>query len=226
MTNCLKKCLLLACFFICPFASLFSTAGKIDLAPTFLHLDVLESGKTVNKMDMAGGKLDIAYSIYKGLILKPSALLAISDDGNLATISFGIGYYFPVTEKISVSPTVGYGYNYISTYIDLVDFGLKDLKETFHSYGPYVGVELYYKIKEDFRVVGSIQYSWSRTHTLIEHLVNSKDHSQGFNYALMVEKDLTKNFSTNIGIGYNLSLSKEKHGLRGYGVKWGFVYWF
>jgi long-subunit fatty acid transport protein len=79
-------------------------------------------------------------------------------------------------------------------------------------------------------VMATYQYAWSRTHTKLTHehnkLVSEKSHSCGPNYTLGVEYYVDDHWAINCGIGYNISLSKEKHGLRGKGAKLGVAYYF
>lgn len=46
--------------------------GKIDVGPTLLDIDILESGKTIQTLHMTGGKADATVLIYQGLCIKPS----------------------------------------------------------------------------------------------------------------------------------------------------------
>ncbi len=70
------------------------------------------------------------------------------------------------------------------------------------------------------------QYVWSRTITRIKGFKDTKSSPKGSNYSVMIESDINEKWSVNLGAAYNTSLTKEKHGLRGYGVRWGFAYWF
>jgi hypothetical protein len=202
--------------------------GKLDMGPAFVHIDILESGHTVKRMDMWAGRADFSYELCQGLYVKPSILYSHGDaaKGGLFSASAGLAYYVPCYEWLAVAPTAGIGYCHLWTKIDLPQYMLTDLQERFKSLSPYVGIDLYITLCEGWRLVGSYQYSWSRTHTTIEKVAKSKSHSQGPVYAAMVECDLSSQWSVNLGVAYNISLSKEKHGLRGSGIKAGVAYWF
>jgi outer membrane scaffolding protein for murein synthesis (MipA/OmpV family) len=100
------------------------------------------------------------------------------------------------------------------------------LTEKFRSISPYLSIEGSYTFTKGWRVVGTIQYSYSRTHTIVKPLVDDKSHSEGFSYSAMIEHDLTQQWSVNLGGAYNLSLTKEKHGMRIWGFKLGIARWF
>ena len=57
-------------------------------------------------------------------------------------------------------------------------------------------------------------------------IVNDKSHSDGPNYSLGIDYSLSKHWSVMLGFGYNITLSKEKHGIRGKGAKLGLSYYF
>ena len=54
----------------------------------------------------------------------------------------------------------------------------------------------------------------------------TKSKPKGSNYGVMIEHDLNDRWSINLGGAYNTSLTKEKHGIRGYGGRLGCAYWF
>lgn len=204
---------------------LADSKAKIDAGPAFVHLDILESGKTIDRMDMPAIRADASYMFENGIALKPTVLYG-SNKGSLFTIGASIGQYIPLNDEWSFLPNVGIAYGYVRTSVDFPVFGLHGLKERFRSISPFLGLDAYYAINPTFRVCGSFQYSWSRTHTEIQHLGKSKSHCQGPNYSLLVEKDINPSWSINIGMGYNISLTKEKHGLRGTGIKLGLAHWY
>ncbi len=199
--------------------------GRLDAGPTYAHIDVLESGKTIHRMDMPAVKGEAAINFYKGFCLKPNFIYG-SNNGSLFNAGIGLGYYIPLTEYVCITPTVGWAYADIRTHIDLPMFGLFHVKERFRSYAPYLSLELTIKFTKCWRMTALYQYSWCRTHTTINHLVSNKSHSDGPNYGLMIERDINEDWSIYVGGAYNISLSKEKHGLRAYGAKIGIVRWF
>lgn len=205
------------------------TKGKLDVGPAFLHVDILESGHTVKRMDMWGVRADFSYYLYKGLYIKPVVLYGNggSAKGGLFSGSLGLGYYIPLAEKFSISPSAGFTYSHLWTKIDVAPLQLTDLRERFKSWAPYAAIDFYFSLRPDSRVCIGVQYAWSWTKTSIQHLVNNdKSHSEGFAYSILLEHDLNQQWSINLGAAYNLTLTKEKHGLRGTGFKAGVVRWF
>lgn len=208
------------------------TVGKIDVGPAFLHIDVLEHNKTVKRMDMWGVRADFSYFLYKGLYIKPIVLYGDGGaaKGGIFSGSCGFGYCIPLHPCFTVSPSVGATYSHLWTKINLpipdTPIILKDIREHFKSWAPYVCLDLYYTFIPTWRLCAGIQYSWSKTKTTLVHVTKQKSKSEGFAYSLMLEHDLSDQWSVNIGAAYNLSLTKEKHGLRGTGIKAGITRWF
>lgn len=201
--------------------------GKIDAGPAYLHIDILESGHTVKKLDMIGFKADGAVLITNGLYLKPNVLFGGGQgQGTLFSGSLGLVQCVPFKERWLFSPGAGFTFTNLTTTTNIPALDLHHLRERFRSIAPYLSLEATFKICQGLRISAAIQYSWSRTHTKIAHLFKSKSHSKGPNYGLLLERDFNDEWSINLGFGYNISLSKEKHGLRGYGAKIGIVRWF
>lgn len=202
--------------------------GKIDLGPTLLSVDVLQSGKTEETLHMKGLKGDFTLLFYQGLYIKPGFLTAWGD-GELTSGGFSVGYYIPVTKKLKLMPNVGVTFGYLRTRVDLEiaeGIELTDLKERFRSSSPYIGMEFSYSITSKWTLMGLYQYAWSHTHTKIKPLVSDKSHSCGPNYSLGLEYSVDDHWAVNLGLGYNITLSKEKHGIRGKGAKIGLAYYF
>lgn len=219
--------------------------GKVDAGAAFVHIDVLQSGHTDHTMDLAAFKGDATILLFEGygIALKPTVLVGGSDDGNIFSGGVGLAHCTPIYEGFMLTPSVGVMFTDLKTEIDLpVEFmgleigKIKNIREKFRSISPYVGLDATYTFCKNWRVCLMVQYSWSRTHTTFKkkHVPfdlpeiddKSKSHSQGFNYGAMLEYDLCKQWTVQVGAAYNLSLSKEKHGLRGYGFKLGAAYWF
>lgn len=199
--------------------------GKIDVGPTIMNIDVLESGKTIETLHMKGVKGDANFLLYEGLYVKPSILWG-KGHGELTSGSLSVGYYLPITKKFKILPNVGITWSYLRTTVDIEPLMMFDLKERFRSASPFIGMELCYSITEKWTVMAIYQYAWSRTHTKIAKIVSDHSHSCGPNYSLGVDYSINKNWSVTFGVGYNIMLSKEKHGLRGYGAKLGAAYYF
>jgi len=205
--------------------------GRVDIGYAWIDIDVIESGHTVDKMHVNAVKGDATISLYKGFCVKPGFVWG-TGDGDIESFTLGFGQYIPVAEnicflaKFSVLPYAGIGYTRIHTHIDLEQFGLFDLKEQFHSWTPYIGIDLNFKLNDKFTLFGIVQYGWSRTHTKVGDFPKDKSHSEGFNYALVLEYNVYKNWCISLGGGYNLGLTKEKHGFRIKGAKLGLAYYF
>lgn len=200
--------------------------GKIDLAAAYVHIDVLESGKTVHSMDLPGVKVDATILIKNGICVKPTVLYA-EGNGSVCTAGIGLGQCIPMfNNRLTLTPYAGCNFTSIRTHTNIPLLGLKHLKERFRSISPFIALEASYNITDYFRIGGFVQYAWSRTHTLIKRFPNDRSHSEGPNYGVMVEYDITKKWSINVGAGYNLTLTKEKHGIRGAGGKVGVARWF
>lgn len=195
--------------------------GKVDVGLAYVHLDVLESGHTVKRIDKIAFKGDAHLRVYKGIVLKPTVLF--SDD--IFAGGIAIGHCTPVHRYLTLTPNIGVSASHITTRIDIPFYGFENLSENFRSRSFFVGLDYTINISSCWRICGIYQYVWSRTYTRIEGLLNSKGHSKGSNYGLMLETDINDYWSVNIGGAYNISLSKEKHGIRGAGAKIGIVYW-
>lgn len=203
--------------------------GKFDLSPAFIHLDILESGRTVKRMDMMGVRADFSYYLYKGLYIKPTFLYGHGGaaKGGIFTGSLGLGCCLPVCEHLLISSSVGINYGHIWTKINVAALQLENLRENFKSWAPFIGCDFHYTFVPSWRICVGVQYAWSRTKTSIQHLVkNDKSDSKGFAYSALLEHDINDQWSWNVGAAYNLSLTKEKHGIRGTGIKAGIVRWF
>ncbi len=216
--------------------------GKAEISPAYIHIDVLESNKTVHRMDLGAIKGDVNWRFWGPLLVKPTFLYGKGRGKDEAIqAGAGLGLCLPFREKWYFTPTVGVNWGWIKTGLEvdipvpipnpppsmppfvLVPF---KLTEKFRSISPYVSFEASYTITKGWRVVGCIQYSYSRTHTIIKPFVHDKSHSEGFSYSGMIEHDLNEKWSINIGAAYNLSLTKEKHGMRLWGCKLGIARWF
>jgi hypothetical protein len=202
--------------------------GKFEVAPTFIHIDVLEQRNTVKKINMGALRSEGNFIISKGWVLKPLVLYGKGDNGELTTASIGFGRCIPLGKRFLLTPSVGTTYTCLNTSFTFEHeiFGPLEFKESFHSVSPYIGLELNYRIKPNLRLGASVQYAWSRSKTKIKHLLTHKGNSEGPNYSALLEYDFNQKWSINVGFAYNESLSKEKDGLRGYGAKLGFVRWF
>lgn len=212
--------------------------GKIDLGPAYAHVDILYKGRTQHKMDLGGVKGDMYYRVWSGLVVKPSFLYAHGNKNDrILTGGVGVGFCMPFKQCFCFTPVVGINWGNLETKVEYAfalpnpETGLYekftvDLKQKFRSSSPYLGLEFSYTFIPTWRIVGNYQYSWSRTRTSIQGQETFKGNSKGSSYTAMIEHDITKQWSINLGGAYNCSLSKEKHGIRAYGFKLGLGYWF
>lgn len=202
--------------------------GKADLGVIALKVDMINSGKKTESLDMMGIRGDATILFYKGFCVKPVFIFARdSGHGRLASGSIALGHYVPLSKQICLLPSVGVSTSEIRSMLKYEMFGINfKHKEKFNAISPFVGIDLVYSINDDWVITGVAQYAWARTHTHIEKIVRSKGHSQGPNLGLLVDYYLNKEWSINAGLGYNSSLSKEKHGSRIFGGKVGVAYWF
>jgi hypothetical protein len=202
--------------------------GKVDLGVIALKVDMINSGKTTKSLNMVGIRGDAAILFYKGFCVKPVFIFGRdSGSGRLASGSIAFGHYVPLNKQICLLPSFGISASEIKSTLKYENFGMNfKHKEKFKAVSPLVGVDVVYSINDDWIITGVFQYAWARTHTHIEGLVRSKGRSQGSNLGLLVDYYLNKQWSINAGLGYNSSLSKEKHGSRILGGKVGLAYWF
>lgn len=210
--------------------------GKIEFAPTYVHIDFLQKGHTHHTADYAAIRGDFGYRIWQGLLLRPVVMYGVGKgDNEILTGGIGVGFCLPFVlvpkgTKFTVTPLLGVNWGYIRGSFEqdnpmLHGHKLK-IKERFRSRSPYVGIEVCWTICKGWRFVGSYQYAWSRTHNKITFLENAKSSSNGNVYSGMLEHDFNDCFSMNLGAAYNDSLSHERDGVRGWGMKLGFAYWY
>lgn len=197
--------------------------GKVDVGPTYIHLDLLQSGKTFKRIDMGGVKADATILVWKGVCLKPTLLYG-NGHGEIFSGGVALGHYTPIGEKCSLTPSFGCIYTQLDTHIK--PFPGFHPYYRFYSVSPYLSIDASWCFAKGWRVVGVYQYSWSGTLTKIQSLPNDRSHSEGSNYGLMLEADINDSWSINIGAAYNLGLTKEKHGLRAYGGRIAIAYWW
>jgi hypothetical protein len=245
MTHFLKKLSLFSLIFSFPLFAQeeccdeeIPCVGKIDIGAAFIHVDLLKSGVTRHRMDLGGIKAEFNYRFWKCLILKPSFLYGQARrKDRVVNGGVGLGFYIPVAKGLTVTPSFGCIWGNLRTnYKAEVEVEVPGVptpvsvsvpvKEKFYSSSPYLALELSYTFIPTWRVVFTYQYSWSHTRTTIKPLLKEKSHSQGSNYSAMLEHDFNQHWSINAAAAYNVSLTKEKHGLRAYGCKVGVAYWF
>lgn len=211
-------------------ASADQCGGKIDIGPVYVHLDVLQNGKTIKRLDMGGFKVNGTIMLKEGygFCLKPDLIYA-AGEGELFAGALGFGHLFPVHPNLCITPSVGFNVSSMRTSYDFYHPQLQRIipvRERFHSTAPYVAIDANYTVWKGLRVCGSFQYSWSRTHTWLKKIGTFKSSSKGASYAAMIEQDFNDKWSLHLGAAYNVSLSHEKHGLRGYGFKLGIAHWY
>lgn len=219
----------LLCLFAFTYSLYAGCCGKVDLGATIIDLDILKSGHTEETLHMKGLKGDATIQIIGGVVLKPGFIWG-QGHGELASASIGIGHCTPIFKGFMLIPSAGVIFSYVRTKVDVEvpEFGItfEDQKERFRSISPYAALEFCYTFLEKWTLMGAYQYSWSRTHTKIGKIVSETSHCCGPNYSLGLEYCIDEHWAVNLGAGYNISLSKEKHGIRGKGIKLGVAYYF
>ncbi len=237
--SCILCCLgTFMCMAFCGTAQAEDCIGKIEAGPTYLHLDILESGKTIKKVNMPAIRIDGSGMVWKGICVKPSFLYG--GKGNTQTLSCGLGaglVYKPI-ECLCITPSIGCSYAQFRTTLrvnvpenvrialNLPENMRVDVREKFYSISPYGSIDITYTIVKGLRICGIFQYVWSDTHTTIKGSGSTTSHPKGQNYALILEKDINERWSINIAGAYNDSLTKEKHGVRAYGARIAAAYWY
>lgn len=199
--------------------------GKVEAGPALLRIDVIDGGKTVRKLDVEALRIDGSYRFYKALVIKPTILLG-KRDALIETFSLGLGACLPWREKFIFTPVIGYSTTCFRSHVDFPQLNLFHLRERFRSNSIFTGIDVTWTFAPKWRIGAAFQYAWARTYTTINPIFKGKSSSSGPNYAAQIERDINDNWSINLGAGYNTSLSHEKQGLRGKGVKLGIVYWF
>lgn len=224
----MKKALLLVLSFLSICSLEAKGIGKGEYAPAYVHVDMLQYGNTVKRVNMFGSRLDLGYVTENGWYAKSSAIYAKHPNCRLETLGVSFGRTLPIGEKIFVTPYAGIGYVRVESTIsiDFPPFGVLLVSDVFQGLAPHIGVEGTYNFRLDWRVSGSIQYAWTRDRTKIRDKDQPKRHSQGFAFAAQIEHDLNKKWSVNLGAGINESFSHEKSGTRMSGIKLGFARWF
>lgn len=218
-----------------------SAHGRVDAGPVYVHLDVLESGKTIDKLDMEGFRADGNFQIYSGFVLKPAFAIA-GGRGDYYSGTLALGFYVPMgqltpfLEGLCFLPHVGWTGSRLKTHVDLpvpqVAVVIPGVLEIFRSSTEFVGLETTYQLLSNVSVSCSVIYGWSNTVTTLQKettvLGNFRQKfpssSKGWSYSAMVDYQFTQHWSVNIAGVYNLMLSKENHGIRATGVRLGLGY--
>lgn len=226
---------LLACFSL-------SAHGRVDAGPVYVHLDVLEHGKTIDKLDMEGFRADGNFQIYSGLVFKPAFAIA-GGRGEYYSGTLALGFYLPMKDLtpfldgLSFMPQAGWTGSRLKTHINLPipQFGIviPGVLEIFRSSTEFVGLEATYQLLSNVSISGSVIYGWSNTTTTLQKefpdtsqnlRVKAPSSSKGWSYSAMVDYQFTTHWSVNVAGVYNLMLSKENHGIRASGVRLGLGY--
>lgn len=210
-------------FFAIVFFTSLDAAGKIDAGPVYINVDVIDNGSVVDSLDLWGVRADNTGQIIHGLVYKFGISFA-GGDGDYLFLSGGLGYYIPICKGWVLIPHAGISYSHLKYPIDIPAFALYHVSQKFTSHTPYIGFDLSYEITPCWIVTGSFLYGFSQTKTKTGDLFTFKGESKGPSYALMVEYCMTQCASVHIAGAYNLTRSKEKHGIKGAGVRIGMGY--
>ncbi len=222
----IRRCLLgLACL-MCPGAAA-EASGKIDVGPIYVNMRVLMNGHTQDRLDMYGARADATLQVcpdhnyLEGLVVKPTITYA-DGKGTFFATGIGLGQYIPITETISITPSFGFAYSNLQTWVDYPFYGR--LRQTTRAWVPYLSLDATYSPSECWMISGCIQYGWAHTRTNIHSLASSEGRSSGASYSLMVDYYITECWSVNAAWAYNEQLTHELHGTRASGGRLGLGY--
>lgn len=206
--------------------------AKLDISPAYAHLDVLESGRTTKALNMYGVRVDSSFVLDWGPYMRLGAM-ETHRGGALYQAGVALGFWLPLHECVYVTPLIGVNYSYFRTHapIRMLNYLLAEpmsFRQQFRTRSPFVGAELLVNLPRGWRAGASYNFNWCRSAVTITRIgiKNRKNESKGPAYAFFVEKDINACWSLTAAAGYNLALSHEKHGLRGFGGKLGLSYWF
>lgn len=214
----------------------FCLKGKADVGFTAAHIEMLEAGHKVRDIPAYGwsGNATLFFMdnfclphCFDGLCFKPSFVYLDGDHGrcDLWNVGFGLGYYFPVTSWLSITPKGGITFGELDTIVDLELFG--NIKQQLQSHTPYVGVDIGACYRKCWLFSFGYQWGWARTKTTMSALgYQAKTESTGPTYSVMVDYYISPCVSLNVAGSYNLSRDKEKYGVKVYGGRIGFGYTF
>lgn len=232
------------CLFVCTLLAAGGSLsaglhGRFDLAPVVMDVKVQEQGHTIKTLDMVGARADATLQVVEGygFVLKPFFMSA-SGGGDLIQGGINVGHYTPISEKISVTPIIGWSGSRLNTNLSREFYKqtmfVSSARERFHASSLNLGLEVAYAFTPSWILTGIYQYGFARTNTRItmnipymgDKTFYSKGHSQGSNAALVLDYYVTQNWIISAGAAYNNSLSKEKHGLKAFGGKLGIGYYY
>lgn len=210
--------------------------GRAEIAPLYMHIDVIQDGQTNQRIDMYGTRTDATILPFegKGICLKPFYFGGWGNGSNLQSYGLGLGHYTPLNDRLTLIPLVGVGRSHLHTHLDVPQLSLYNLKERFRSYSFNIGTEVVYKLNKCLYFTLVYQYAWARTKTFIGTPAQfqafvppvTRGESAGSNFAVLLDYYIKECLAISAGYGQNNSLSKERHGLKGMGVKLGIAYLF
>ncbi len=203
--------------------------SKLDIGIAYAHVDILDEHKeTAKELDIIAIRAELDYITDNGWYVKPIATYGEEKDGELFQASIAFGRYLPIFERVCVAPLIGVSYSKLNATIhrDFGPYGITKTRNRFRSWAPFVATEVTIKICQDLRLSILAQYAWSFTRSVIKDFDKFNSDSRGPNVGAMLEYDINKCWSANIGYGFNESLSKAKSGLRVHALKIGVGKWF
>lgn len=206
--------------------------AKLDVAPAYAYMDVLEKGRTTKNLDMFGGRADLSVVMDWGLYLRFN-VMSNAYDGLLHQAGAVCGFWLPLHNYIYIAPIAGINYSYFRTLVPIRQLSFicpKDelFRQQYRNRCPFIGFELLLDNYTGWRCGFTYNFAWCRSLVTITSigLRKEKSESKGPLYALFIERDLNCSWTLSLGAGYNVALSHEKHGLRSCGAKLGLSYWF
>ena len=194
--------------------------GKIGAGALATQIEIIQSGQKIDSLYLYGGRIDATIVPFDrtGFCVK-SFFSGALGDGDFYSVGCALGHYTPLHRCLAILPSLGYSHSHLSATIQEPLFGR--LKETFRSDALYLGLDFIWKPHPKWALTAMYQYGWADTRTKLEGLGSFKGESKGSNSALMIDYFFAAGWSATAAVGYNNSLSKERHGLEAKGVMLG-----
>jgi len=209
----------------------FFEHGKIDVGPIYLRMDIENNGVRTEVLKSVGFRANASIQAWEGLILKPSFMTA-GGEANLIAGGFGVGWYVPVADWLSVTPTIAYSISDMDFDVNLPQYGVEVSNQNFYSYGFSSGVDIGITPCKTVFISLGVMYAWPTTETTIDALIidgqsfKSTTSSKGPIYAAQVDYYFDETWSVNVAYGYQLSMAKEKNSMTAAGWRIGGGYFF
>ena len=105
--------------------------GRVEAAPLYLHIGVVQSGQTTQRIDMYGGRLDATILPFEGygVCLKPFGFGGWGNGSDIYSYGLGLGHYTPISDRITLIPVVGVSRTHMETQLDVPALALYNLSQ-------------------------------------------------------------------------------------------------